>query len=131
MPATIPMLFEGTPFHADNSLQAFNGTASAGQVVTLTGPYTVGAASGNGAFVLGVAITSGILGPVTVALRGIVDVIVDGAVNAGSYLVPSNTTAGRVVATTFLNAFSNGNVPRAIALSSATTAGQTIQALIW
>jgi translation elongation factor EF-Tu-like GTPase len=129
--STIPGFYEGTPLRSDNFMYTFTaaGTISVGQVVALTTTgYQVTAASGTGTFLFGVALTAGQLGQaINVILRGITDAVADGAITTGQFVAPSGSTAGRVVATNFVSSFSAGQLPRAIALSSATAAGQTIQ----
>ena len=132
MGSAIPGFYEGTPLRSDNFMYTFKvasgSTVSVGQAVALTSGYTVVAASGTGSFLFGVALTSGQLQQaINVIMRGISDAVVDGAVTAGDLVAPSATTAGQVTASTAVNTFSSGTVPRAIALSSATAAGQTIQ----
>lgn len=145
--SSIPPLYEGTPLRADSWILTFQpvGSISIGNVVTLTSGTNQGVAAGtaNSQFLLGVALnTGGLAGgaqatfgaqgptPIAVICRGMVDVIVDGATNAGDYLVPS-ATAGQVHDVGGGSTSISGlGIVRCVALTGAATAGSTIQALI-
>lgn len=105
-----------------------SGTISIGNAVYLSADYTVSATSASTQTILGVAITAGVLAqPINVQCRGIMDAVIDASVTGGNYIVASNNTAGRVIASTGLSA---GQLPtsyRFIALNSSTTQGTIIQ----
>jgi len=143
--SSIPPLYEGTPLRADSWILTFTpvGSISVGNVVTLTSGTSQGvqATTANTQFLLGVALnTGGLAGgaqnlygsqgptPIAVICRGMVDVVADGAVNAGDFLVPSTTT-GQVhdIGT---NSVSNTGLVRCIALTGGSGAGAIVQALI-
>jgi hypothetical protein len=95
----LPGTLEGAPFHNDSFLLSFLGTANVngvavyvGALVTLSGSadFTCKVTFANAEFMLGVAQTSGQLqSTIDVICRGEVTVIVNAAVTAGLFLIPS------------------------------------------
>jgi hypothetical protein len=100
--SSIPGLLEGAPFHNDSFLLTFNSEANTNGIGVYVGAL-VGLATDNdltcvckaqtqGAFILGVAQTSGQLqAAIDVICRGEVSVVVDATVTAGHYLDASTT----------------------------------------
>lgn len=147
--SNIPPLYEGTPFRADGHIITFQpvGTISVGNAVTTASGTNFGVrATGSSLdFLLGVALTTGGLAggaqasfgaqgptPIAVILRGVVDVIVDGNVVVGDFLVPSGTTAGYVHSTGTSVYSVSAAVTRAVALTGTTGgSGSTIQAYLF
>jgi len=150
--SAIPPLYEGTPLRSDNYILTFTpvGSVSVGNIVTMASTtggsgWSVAATASNSSFFLGVALTTGGLTsgafsssagqaglfPITVITRGVVDVIADGTVNIGDYLVPSAATTGYVHSTSTVPFSVSAAVTRAVALSPSTTNGTRIQAFLF
>lgn len=129
MGSSIPGLLEGTPVHNDGFLFGFGivsgQSVSVGNVVKIGGAFQIEAVSAATDFPLGVAYTSGQLSvDVGVAMRGILDVIVDNTTTAGDYLVASTTSGEMHDNSTTAPSYG----ARAIALSSGSASG-VVQAL--
>lgn len=135
MGSYVPGYLEGTPYHNDNAVLTFSvasgNTVTAGQLVTISGSssgFANIAPLATTGYILGIALTSGILyQTISVILRGEVDVIADGAVTIGHALEGSSTAgqahdSGSAPAAT--------TTPRLVALTAATTQGQTVRALL-
>jgi len=134
MGSAIPQAYDSNgPLFSDEFELTFtgSGTLAVGNSVTLSAAYTVATTTGTTSFFLGVVSTSGQLaGAVNVVVRGVAGVVADGAVTAGHFLTLSST-AGQVHDGGAYTSLTNGSLPRAIALNSATTQGQVINILLF
>jgi len=132
MPSGIPQYYEGGPARQDNWFETFlvSGSVSVGQAVAMTSTaYTVATStSQTDGFILGVVITTGALAgsAADVQVRGVVNAICDSAITAGQYVKLSTSTAGYVTP-----ASGTENMLRALALSTTTTSGQTLQIMLF
>jgi hypothetical protein len=133
MPSGIPQYYEGGPARQDNWFETFlvSGSVSVGNAVAMTStPYTIATntSAGDG-FILGIVITTGALAgsAADVQVRGVVNAVCDAAITAGQYVKLSGSVAGDVAPDTTGTTLNL----RAIALSTTTGIGQTLQIMLY